>query len=164
MRDWDGMHDDRAPVGDGPFTLLQNVTLRTDGQLERRAALANRTVTGLIGLRCAPHETTGVGSWMLIGTASTVQGVNLVSGTITAVLTGLTNSTYYPSFSYINQYTYVSNGVDAMRYIANGGAVGGTAGIAAPGAAPAVVASAGGSVTVGTHLVRYRFYDSTRNT
>lgn len=164
MREWDGIHDDMAPVGEGPFILLQNVTLRTQGQLERRGVIANRIATGLIGLRCAPHETTGVGSWMLIGTSTTVQGVNLVSGLVTAVLTGLTNSTYYPSFSYINQYTYVSNGVDAMRYIKDGATVGGNAGLAAPVGAPAVVASAGGNVTVGTHLVRYRLYDATRNT
>lgn len=164
MREWDGIHNDMAPVGDGPFQNIQNVTFRTDGQIERRTALTNRIPVNLTVLRMSAHETTGVGSWIIAATSAAISGINLTSGAVTSLLTGLTNSTYYPSFSFLNATTYINNGVDAMRYVARGDTAGGTAGLAGPGSAPTAVASAGGGMTVGTHLIRYRWYNATRNT
>lgn len=55
---------------------------------------------------------------------------------------------------------YWSDGTNAMR--AFYGLTSIDAGIAPPGSAPSTSTQSGGSVTPGTHLVRYRYYDSTR--
>ncbi len=103
------------------------------------------------------------GSWILCGTASTVIGVNLVTDVSTTCLSSLTNSTYRPTYGYINQVTYVNNGVDPMQRISRGDTAGTFAGIVAPSAAPSLSQGAAGTVTDGTHLVRYRYWDQLRN-
>lgn len=163
MREWDGIHDDVSPVGEGPFILSQNVTLRTQGHIERRAGLTSRIATARTVLRMAAHETTGVGSWLMMGTSTGVDAVNLTTGTLFNCLTGLTNSTYRPTFSYINQFTFVSNGVDSMKYIVRGDQVGASAGISAP-STPSNIVAAGGGMTAGVHLIRTRSYDLTQLT
>ena len=55
---------------------------------------------------------------------------------------------------------YWSDGVNGMRVFTYQTSA--DAGLAAPSAAPSVSLVAGGTVTPGTHLVRYRYYDSAR--
>jgi hypothetical protein len=102
------------------------------------------------------------GNWLIGSTSTTVSSYNLNTFATQNVLTGLTNSTYGPTFAFCSNKLYLQNGVDGMQVVNSGNATGYSAGIPAPAIAPTVTATGSGYVTAGTHLVRYRYYDSVR--
>jgi len=133
----------------GPQSISINVS---DATLTANAAYAGSVSTS-----------SAAGSWMLHATSTSIVGVDLNAGTSFTCLSGLTNSTYYPTFGYMNQVTYVTNGVDSVKRIVRGDTAGTAAGIDAPNAAPGLGQGAAGSVTDGAHLVRYRYWDQLSN-
>jgi hypothetical protein len=160
MRKWPGVAENRTAVGDG-LSAIENVSFLYDGEVRRRPVLANRKAVGGPWTRLAYMEVSG-SSWVFGSTSSTVASYNLDTTGTQTVLSGLSNSTHGPVFALSSSRLYLQNGVDAMRGMENGSSTGYVAGISAPVSAPSAVSTGSGVVTTGTHLVRYRYYDSVR--
>jgi hypothetical protein len=165
MRDWPGLNLSKRPIGDG-FTVLENVSPAMEGEVNRRRGLGTRTALTYTVQRVSPHT---IPSYVVVaktGTSTTGQvqlgEIDTTTGTNTwqAALPELAQG---GTLAGVNDAVYWADGQNDMRVFYTGPNNLRTAGIAAPASAPAASLAAGGAVTAGTHLIRYRYYDSTRS-
>lgn len=154
---WNGYQDDESDVGSG-WGEIDNCSFYIKGQARRRLGFG-----GSVNLSAAVVRTAAeLGNYVLLATAAgAVLSVTQSSGAVASLTTGLT-TTNWPTFASMNGRMYYANGVETR--VSDSGTTIRTVGIAAPvTAATASTTGSGGVVTEGDHLVRYRYYDSTRN-
>lgn len=155
---WNGYRDNESDVGDG-WDQMENCSFYIASECRRRLGFGAK-----VDLSGAVARAGGeLGNYCLIGTAAgAVLSITQSSGAVASLVTGL-STTNWPIFAPGNGRLYYTNGVDAIRVSDTGTSLR-TAGIVAPTvAATASGTSSGGVVTAGAHLVRYRWYDSSRN-
>lgn len=154
---WNGYRDSQSDVGDG-WEAMENVSFYVKGQCRRRLGFGGRVNLSGAVVRSAAEQ----GSYVLLATAAgAILSVTQSSGSVASLATGL-STTNWPSWAALNGRLYYTNGVDAVR-VSDAGASIRTAGITAPAsAATASNTSSGGVVSSGVHLIRYRYYDSSR--
>lgn len=155
---WEGIDDGATDVGPG-WDMLENATLYVKGECRRRPGFGGRVNLSSAVVRTA----TELGNYAILATAAgSVLSVTQSTGSVASLATGL-NTTNWPTFASVNGRMYYANGVDTVR-VTDDGTNFRAAGITAPStAAVATITGSGGVVDIGTHLVRYRYYDSTRN-
>lgn len=155
MRVWRGYADDTADIGTDPV-VVDNCSLRVRGQLSRRPCLGDKitfTVQSLGALE------TSSGSWLAGNNAGTLSSYNLGTDAAFTLASGLAAT---PRGNWTNSggQLYFTNGTDAIKVIGQGNAVAQDAGIVGPTTAPTAGAEASGSITAGTHLIRFRWKNS----
>lgn len=153
---WNGYRDHEADIGDG-WDALENCSLYKGGACIRRLGFGARVDLSSAVVRSGAE----LGNYALVGTAAgAILSITQSTGSVASLTTGLT-TTNWPTWAGMNGRLYYSNGVE-MRVSDSGTSVR-TLGITAPSvAATASAGSSGGVVTAGTHLVRYRYADTTR--
>jgi hypothetical protein len=155
---WNGYRDAETDVGKD-IGELENCSLFVKGECVRRLGFgAKIDLSGAVTVSAAE-----VNGYAICATAAgAVLAANESSSAVTSLTTGL-STTNRPTFATVNGRLFYSNGSDAVKVIDNGTAIR-NAGITAPTVDPtASGTSSGGVVDAGVHLVRYRYYDSTRN-
>ncbi len=159
MRNWQGLREDLSVVSEDGMARAENLSFLVQGELRRRPGLGSRInesgvlVTEWTDPFGTPYYAYNSGS----GTLTTVK---VSDGTETTVISSL-NTTNRGCFSKSNGRLYFVNDFDVMQRIERGDSTGTTVGIAAPTAAIGTPTSATtGTVTIGTHGLRYRYYDS----
>ncbi len=155
---WEGYSDDASDVGDG-WNKMDNCSFYVKGECRRRLGFG-----GKIDLSTAVVRSAGeLGAYCLVATAAgAVLSITQSTAAVASLTTGL-DTTNWGTFAPGNGRLYYTNGVDALR-VSDAGTTIRTAGITAPGTiATATTTGSGGVVDAGVHLVRYRYYDSSRN-
>jgi hypothetical protein len=137
---------------------MENCSFYYAGECRRRLGFGGKVSLGKIG-----WSGVELGSYALVGTsAGDILSVTQSTSAVASLASGLT-ATAYPTFAVMNGRAYYANGTE-VRVCDTGATAARTVGIAAPAsAATASGTSSGGVVDVGEHLVRYRYYDSSRN-
>lgn len=158
MRQWQGIRDDLSVVSDEGLLTATNVSLQIGGELRRRPGLSGRVdETGTLVTEWTDPFAT---SYLVYNSgAGTLRAVATIAGTETTVSSGLTTLNR-GCFTKSNGRLYFCNDFNSMQRIERGNSTGGTVGIIAPTAAIGTPALTSGSTTVGTHGMRYRYYDS----
>jgi hypothetical protein len=153
---WNGYRDDETDVGDG-WEAIENCSLYIQGECRRRLGFGAKVDLASIGWSAAE-----MGSYAVIATsAGGIKSVHQTTGSVASLATGLT-ATQRPTFASMSSRLYYANGTEA-RAIDSGVSTARTIGIVAPSVAPTATGTGSGSVDTGLHLIRYRYYDSTRN-
>lgn len=154
---WNGYRDHESDVGDG-WDALENCSLYTEGVCKRRLGFGGKAI-----LSAVARSATELGNYALVATATgTVLSVTQSTSAVASLASSL-STTNWPTWAVMNNRAYYTNGVDSVR-VSDDGTNFRTAGITAPAsAATATPSGSGGVVSAGVHLVRYRYYDSTRN-
>ncbi len=163
LKTWEGIRDDITQVADQGLLTATNVSHRVQGEMRRRPGLAGRIdqggtlVTEWTDPFGVPFLVYNDGAGALVGVkVSTAAAVSLVTGNYTPARGCFVRS---------NGRLYFVNGFNVMKRLQRGDVFvsgdGAAAGITAPTLAigtPAVTAT--GVTTIGTHGLRYRYYDS----
>ena len=154
---WNGYRDSESDVGDG-WDAIDNCSLYIDGELRRRLGFGAKVDLSAIGWSAAE-----LGDYAVMATASgSIRSVQQSTGTVTSLATGL-STTQRATFASMNSRLYYTNGTE-VRAMDDGTTAARTVGIVAPSVDPTASGTgSGGVVDVGLHLMRYRYYDSTRN-
>jgi hypothetical protein len=153
---WNGYRDDETDVGDG-WEAIENCSLYIQGECRRRLGFGAKVDLAAIGWSAAE-----MGAYAVIATsAGAIKSVQQTTGTVTSLATGLA-TTQRATFASMSSRLYYANGTEA-RAIDSGTSTARAIGIVAPAVAPAATGTGSGSVDTGLHLIRYRYYDSTRN-
>jgi hypothetical protein len=159
MKNWQGLREDLSVVAPEGMATATNVSFRTQGELRRRPGLAGKiNEAGVL----VTEWTDPFGAVFLFfnSGSGTITSVKLSDSSETTLASSL-NTVSRGCFAKSNGRIYFTNDFDAMRRFERGDATGTTVGIAAPAAAIGTPTSATtGVVTVGTHGMRYRYYDS----
>ncbi len=159
VKTWQGLRDDASQVADEGLLTATNVSHRVQGEIRRRPGLAHRINQGG---SLVTEWTDPFGVPFLVYNAATgsLVGVKISDSSTATLISGL-NSTLRGCWAKSNGRLYFCNGFDAMQVMERGDSTGTAAGIAAPAAAIGTpTATATGVVTVGTHGMRYRYYNS----
>jgi len=154
---WNGYRDDESDVGDG-WDAIENCSLYIQGECRRRLGFGAKIDLAAIGWSAAE-----MGAYAVVATAAgAIKSAHQTTGTVTSLATGLT-ATQRATFASMSSRLYYANGAEA-RAIDSGTTAARTIGIVAPTVDPTASGTgSGGVVDVGLHLMRYRYYDSTRN-
>lgn len=159
MRQWQGLREDLSVVADEGLATATNLSFRIKGELRRRPGLAGKIAQNGI-LVAEWTDPFGTVYYIYNNGSGGLVSVKVSDGTATTLVSGL-NTTNRGCFAKSNGRVYFTNDFDAMQRIERGDSAGGLNGIAAPAAAIGTPTSATtGTVTVGTHGMRYRYYDS----
>ncbi len=158
MRQWPGRRDDLSDIAEEGLKTAQNVSYKVGGEIRRRPGLSGRIdEAGILATEWSDAFGT---AYVVINNSGTLKTIKLSDGTETSVASGL-NTGIRGCFARSNGRLYFVNDFNAMQRIASGDQAAGTAGISAPTAAIGAPTSATtGVVTVGTHGLRYRYFDS----
>lgn len=155
---WDGIEDTETDVGTpGETTVryIENASFLVDGELPPRpgfgAPIAN---SGIVAAE--------LGAYAIFFKANGNIESSPQTGAGNAVLRTGYNVAVPPTPTQALQRLYVTNDFDPML-VTDDGVTMRSVGIVAPSAVPALAAAASGGVTVGTHLIRYRYQDQSRN-
>ncbi len=155
MREWNGIDNTKSDIGDD-IEFIENGDFRVQGELQRRPGYGARLtdagiVCGEIGSRVLfVHDT---------GTVTSVdQNTDVNSGNL---ITGY-NIDLVPCLAQAFGRMFITNDFDKMKVSDNGLLALRDAGIIAPVLNPTVNGSSGAGMSVGTHLVRYRYQDQQR--
>jgi hypothetical protein len=156
--EWNGYRDHEVDVGDG-WDAIENCSFYKGGACIRRLGFGAKVDLSSAVIRSGTEN----GNYALLATAAgAVLAVVQSTGVVSSLTTGL-NTTNWPNWASINSRSYLANGSDAIK-VTDDGTNFRTAGITAPATAcTASATGSGGVVDVGTHLFRYRYYDSSRN-
>ncbi len=155
MRTWAGYADDTSNIGTNPV-IADNVSLRVRGQISRRPCLGDKIT--LTAQSLGALETTS-GSWLAANNAGTLTSYNLGTDVTFTLKSGLA-STPRGNWANAGGQLYFTNGTDAIQVISQGSSVALAAGITGPSTAPTAGAESSGSITAGTHLIRFRWKNS----
>jgi hypothetical protein len=159
MRQWQGIRDDVSQVGSDAPSLVVGMSFYVDGELSRRPGLSYLYAADAIGMGTFKHPVTG--AWLaIVGANGDMDAINLGTLTLSSLSTGL-NVEKRPNVVPFANRVYFVNDFTAVKEWDGVRALG-TAGITGPtGAMGSVSVSAAGNITDGTHLLRYRYIDST---
>lgn len=154
---WNGYRDNESDVSPD-WAELENCSLYIQGECQRRLGFGAKVNLSAAVVR----STIELGNYALLATAGgAVLSVNQTTDAVTSLTTGL-NTTNWPTWASASGRAFFTNGSDSVK-VSDDGTNWRSAGIADPAtAATASATGSGGVVTAGTHLVRYRYYDSTR--
>lgn len=153
---WEGNQDGSTGVGYG-LTEALNFSFYYEGELRRRPALGTRYSLSASLLGSIEHPTAG--SYLLGAAAGVITGYKLTTGGSVSLKSSL-DATNRGCFAYNNGAVYFTNDFDPVQVVRRGDVACNAAGITGPAAAPTAAATAAGAVTIGSHLVRYRYKDS----
>jgi hypothetical protein len=159
MKQWQGLRDDLSVVAPDGMARAENVSFRVLGELRRRPGLGSRiNETGTLVTEWT--DPFGAVYYVYNSGSGTIRTVKVTDGSETTVVSSL-NTTSRGCFAKSNGRLMFVNDFDVMQRIERGDATGATVGITAPSAAIGTPTSATtGTVTVGTHGMRYRYFDS----
>lgn len=154
---WNGYRDDETDVGDG-WEAIDNCSLYIQGECRRRLGFGGKVSIGSTVWAAAE-----LGNYVVIGTSDgAIKSINQTTDAIASLETGLA-TTQRPSFATMNNRMYYTNGTE-VRVMDTGNTAARSVGIVAPTVDPTATGTgSGGVVDAGLHLMRYRYYDSTRN-
>lgn len=153
---WNGYRDDETDIGDG-WGEIENCSLYIQGECRRRLGFGAKVDLAAIGWSAAE-----MGAYAVIATsAGAIKSVHQTTGSVASLATGLA-TTQRATFASMSSRLYYANGTEA-KAIDSGVSAARTIGIVAPAVAPTATGTGSGSVDTGLHLIRYRYYDSTRN-
>ncbi len=159
MRNWQGLREDLSVTSEDGMLTATNVSYKIIGELRRRPGLTGRLDESGTLVR---EWTDPFGAAYLVynSGSGTIRTVKLSDNSETTVASSL-NTAIRGCFATSNGRLMFVNDFDAMQRIERGDATGGTVGIAAPTLAIGTPTSAvTGTVTIGTHGMRYRYFDS----
>ncbi len=155
---WDGNEDATTLVGEGVRDAL-NVSFYYEGELRRRPGLGARYAVASAGGTLGAVEHVTAGSFLLSLSGGVLSGYKFSSAATVSLKSGLNTNTR-GMFAYNNGAVYFTNDYDPVQVVRRGDVACDAAGIAGPAAAPVDTATAAGSVSIGSHLVRYRYKNS----
>lgn len=148
---WNGIRDNATDVGDGQ-SIIENCSFFVQNELRQRPGLGGRFAqTGLVVAEQGAY---------LIYVESDGDIVSNDGSTPTTLMSGY-NVVVRPCMQPAFGRMYITNDFDAVR-VSDDGITIRTAGIVAPSSPPAIPGAGAGDCTIGTHLLRYRWYDSRR--
>lgn len=157
MRQWTGIHDERTNIGDG-LTMLRNVSLITQGQLQRRPQLGTKYTLGA-ALLIDLHPRQG-GDFLIAADGSgKIVSVNLDDNTSTDLATGL-DADIRGCFVGHQQSVYYTNDFNSVQRVNTGTGTAVSAGMVGPVSAPTFSSNSTGSLTTGAYRIRYRYKDT----
>lgn len=155
-RDWNGILNDTADIGNG-LVEIENSSLYIGNMLQRRPGFGDK-----ITATAAVVNMDEVGTNLVtVEVGGGISGYNQTSGAATTMQTGYTVSPTPNMASGFNR-LYITNGTQPVKVVSAALAIR-DAGIVAPVTAVTAAAAAGVVGTIGTHLVRYRYRDTTNN-
>lgn len=160
MRAWKGLRDDQTEVGGDGLSDATGVSFAVEGELRRRTGLSYLAASG--GKSLATFRSPVTGSWILAATAAgAVNGIKLSDASVTSLATGYNVEKPW-NWAAINGRLYLTNDFDRVKVWDGLASALRDAGMAAPsGTMGGPDSTAAGNCTAGTHLLRYRFVDST---
>jgi hypothetical protein len=158
MREWQGRRDDLSVIAEEGLLTCQNVSFKVRGELRRRPGLGDRIDDyGIL----ATEWSDPFGEAYLVFRRSTNLRTFKLSNTTSTPVTAALSSVNRGCFARANGRLYFVNDFDPMQRISTGDQAADTAGIVAPsGAIGSPTTSTTGVTTVGTHGLRYRYFDS----
>lgn len=154
-RDWNGLLDDTSDIGDG-LLELDNCSLFTKNMLNRRPGF-DLPIT-LANAPLAMEELAG--NIITVESGGAIRSYVQSSGAATALQAGYTTTNLSKPVSAFSR-IYLTNVAQAVKVIDTSNVIR-DAGIVAPSGTP-TGGTAVGTSSAGTHLIRYRYVDSTRN-
>lgn len=159
MRTWQGLREDLSVVAEEGMARAENVSYRVLGELRRRPGLGDKiNEAGVLVTEWT--DPFGAVYYVYNSGSGTLRTVKVSDGTETTVVSSL-NTANRGCFVKSNGRLMFVNDFDPMQRIERGNATGGSVGVAAPVLAIGTPTSATtGVVTIGTHGLRYRYYDS----
>ncbi len=159
MRNWQGLREDLSVVAEDGLARAENVSYRVLGELRRRPGLGGKiNESGTLVTEWT--DPFGAVFYCYNSGSGTIRTVKVSDGTETTVVSSI-NTTNRGCFAKSNGRLYFCNDFDVLQRVERGDSAGGSTGIAAPTAAIGTPTSATtGTVTVGTHGMRYRYFDS----
>ncbi len=161
MKNWQGLREDLSVVANDGMATAQNVSYRVIGELRRRPGLAGR-IDNSGSLVTEWTDPFGTVFYVYNLGATAISSVKASDGSNVGVI-GVTAGTPRGCFAKSNGRLYFVNDFDGMNRTERGDvSLGGVqAGIDAPTASFSTpITPATGVVTVGTHGLRYRYFDS----
>ncbi len=160
---WDGIRDDTTIVdGDGQLEA-QNCSFRVTGELRRRPGLGARLDLG--GVLSAEFTDRAANTYAaFVTSAGLIKSLNLTDLTVTTLKSALSIA-YRGMFARSGQRLYYADDFDPVQVIELGNSAALDAGISAPTSGTGThqigaPTSGAGLVQSGTHLVRYRYFNS----
>ena len=151
---WNGYRGHESDVGDG-WDVVENCSLYIKNECRRRLGFGARVdLSGDIVIGGGEIS----GKAVVAASNGDITSITESSGSVASL--GTVTVTSKPSFASMNNRLYFSLG-GTVR-VSDDGTSYRNAGIAAPTVDPVATPAAGGVVTEGDHLIRYRYYDSTR--
>lgn len=157
--DWPGVRADLSVVSKDGLLTAKNVSFKIGEELRRRPGLGGTRINET-GLSVTEFQQQLQGTYLIyFGTGGTLKSVNLSTAAEVTLKSSL-NTAYKGSTAKSNGRLYFVNDFDVMQVIERGDVTGATAGISAPTATIGSPSASGGSCTSGTHLIRYRYYNS----
>lgn len=159
-RDWNGLLNDTSDIGDG-LIGLDNCSLFTDKMLNRRPGYDSPIATAASpALPLVMEELNG--SFVTVELDNSIRGYNQTTGAMTTIIAAAGySSTNVARLTQAFSRIYITNGSSAVQVVDAALSVR-TAGIVAPSGTP-TGGTAVGTSSAGTHLIRYRYVDATRN-
>lgn len=159
MRNWQGLREDLSVVAEDGMARAENVSYQVLGELRRRPGLGGKiNEAGILVTEWT--DPFGTVYYVYNSGSGTLRTVKVTDGTETTVASSL-NTVNRGCFAKSNGRLYFCNDFDVLQRIQRGDSTGESTGLAAPTAAIGTPTSATtGTVTVGTHGMRYRYYDS----
>ncbi len=160
---WQGLRDDISVVSEEGMLTAQNVSFRISGEARRRPGLGTRVDES--GVLSTDFQDRINNTYLVFsGSAGTLRSVAVSDATETALKTALSTA-YRGSFAKSNSRLYFTNDFDPMQVIERGDVACNEAGIAAPTSGTGIhtmgtPTTATGLTQSGTHLLRYRYYNS----
>ncbi len=160
MREWPGVRADLSAIADEGLATAKNVSLRIGGEVRRRPGLDGDDRVN-DGESLITEWTDPYGVPFLVGQQlGVLTSVRVSDGTQTTLASGLGYANR-GCFARANGRLYFTNDFNPMQRVSDGLSAAGVAGISAPAAAIGAPTFTGaGSTSIGTHGVRYRYFDS----
>ncbi len=160
---WQGIRDDDTIV-DGEGSLeAQNVSFRVNGELRRRPGLGQRLDLG--GVLSAEFTDRAANTYVaFVTTSGQIKTLNLTDASTNTLKSSLSTA-YRGQFARSGQRLYYADDFDPVQVIELGNSAALLAGIAAPTSGTGThqigaPTTGTGLVQSGTHLVRYRYFNS----
>jgi hypothetical protein len=159
MRNWPGVRADLTAISEEGLATAKNISFKVDGELRRRPGLDGDNIVQAGG-ELVTEWTDFLGlAYYVFKYTSTLTSVRISSGTQTTISSGLHSNR--GCFARANGRLYFTNDFNAVQRITDGTVTAGVAGISAPSAAiTAPTFTGAGNTAIGTHGLRYRYFDS----
>lgn len=158
IKKWQGLRDDLSVMADEGMLTATNVSYQVTGECRRRPGLGENKIEESGTLVTEWSDNFGTAYLVFNVGDGRLRTVKISDGTEKTVLSGI--STQRGSFTKSNGRLYFTNGFNPMCRLTIASGTTETAGITAPAAVIGSPAATAGSTTSGTHLLRYRYFDS----
>lgn len=158
MRQWSGIRDDTAAVGNDGMELMTNVSLYINGEVRERPGLSQRMDAGGIGIAELYDRVDGTTA-IHVESDGTIDATTPGSAGSTELDTGY-DTTVRPTLARSNGRVYIVNDFNPMKVVRNATDSVIDAGMTVAPQIGTPSQANGSNTTVGDHLVRFRWYDS----